>query len=80
MAPVDGARRGAHGNPVAPLMNRLLPNPHFHIATDQELTDLRSLAMWLHWKCPGAAFGDHLIGTRSAALARPSDARAPARG
>src|ERR1017187_10544004 len=25
------------GNPFAPLMNRLFPNPYFHIATEQEL-------------------------------------------
>ena len=43
------------GNPVAPLMNRLFPNPHFHIATDQELaTDLRSLGDVAPRKCPGS--------------------------
>ena len=53
------------GNPVAPLMNRLFPNPHFHIATDQELaSDLRSLGdvrpLEVPWEL---AFGDHLTGT-----------------
>ena len=53
------------GNPVAPLMNRLFPNPHFHIATDQELaTDLRSLGDVAPLEVPWElAFGDHLTGT-----------------
>jgi hypothetical protein len=53
------------GNPVAPLMNRLFPNPHFHIATDQELaTDLRSLGDVTPVEVPWElAFGDHLTGT-----------------
>ena len=53
------------GNPVAPLMNRLFPNPHFHIATDQELAaDLRSLGDVAPLEVPWElAFGDHLTGT-----------------
>jgi hypothetical protein len=53
------------GNPVAPLMNRLFPNPYFHIATEQELAaNLRSLGdvrpVQVPWEL---AFGDHLTGT-----------------
>jgi hypothetical protein len=53
------------GNPVAPLMNRVFPNPYFHIATEQELSaNLRSLGdvgpSHVPWEL---AFGDHLTGT-----------------
>ena len=53
------------GNPVAPLMNRVFPNPYFHIATEQELAaNLRSLGdvrpMQVPWEL---AFGDRLTGT-----------------
>ena len=46
-------------------MNRLFPNPHFHIATDQELAaDLRSLGDVARLEVPWElAFGDHLTGT-----------------
>ncbi len=52
------------GNPVAPLMNRVFPNPYFHIATDRDLAaDLRSLgevrASQVPWEL---AFGDRLTG------------------
>ena len=53
------------GNPVAPLMNRVFPNPYFHIATEQELSaNLRSLGdvrlAQVPWEL---AFGDRLTGT-----------------
>ncbi len=53
------------GNPVAPLMNRVFPNPYFHIATEQELAaNLRSFGevrpLHVPWEL---AFGDHLTGT-----------------
>ena len=65
MAPWVARAAVLTGNPVAPLMNRLFPNPHFHIATDQELaTDLRSFGdagpLEVPWEL---AFGDHLTGT-----------------
>jgi hypothetical protein len=53
------------GNPVAPLMNGLFPNPYFHVATERELAEgLRSFggigALQVPWEL---AFGDHLTGT-----------------
>jgi hypothetical protein len=53
------------GNPVAPLMNRLFPNPYFHVATEGELAaTLRSLdevkPLQVPWEL---AFGDRLTGT-----------------
>jgi hypothetical protein len=53
------------GNPVAPLMNRVFPNPYFHIATEQELSaNLRSLGDVRPWQVPWElAFGDRLTGT-----------------
>ncbi len=53
------------GNPVAPLMNRVFPNPYFHIATEQDLAaNLRSLGdvrlAQVPWEL---AFGDRLTGT-----------------
>src|ERR1017187_4257630 len=53
------------GNPVAPLMNSVFPNPYFHIATERELAaSLRSLgdvrAAQVPWEL---AFGDRLTGT-----------------
>jgi hypothetical protein len=53
------------GNPVAPLMNRVFPNPYFHIATEQELAaGLRSLGDVRPWQVPWElAFGDRLTGT-----------------
>jgi hypothetical protein len=53
------------GNPVAPLMNRLFPNPYFHVATESALAaDLRSLGRVRPSQVPWElAFGDHLTGT-----------------
>jgi hypothetical protein len=53
------------GNPVAPLMNRVFPNPYFHIATEQELAaNLRSLGDVRPSQVPWElAFGDRLTGT-----------------
>lgn len=53
------------GNPAAPLMNSLFPNPAFHIATEQELSGgLRSLASVKPWQVPWElAFGGGLSGT-----------------
>ena len=53
------------GNPVAPLMNRIFPNPYFHVATEQELAaDLRSLGDVRQSQVPWElAFGDRLTGT-----------------
>ena len=53
------------GNPVAPLMNRVFPNPYFHIATEQELAaNLRSLGDVQPAQVPWElAFGDRLTGT-----------------
>ena len=53
------------GNPVAPLMNRVFPNPYFHIATEQELAaSLRSLGDVRPAQVPWElAFGDRLTGT-----------------
>src|SRR5205814_9791870 len=53
------------GNPVAPLANRLFPNPYFHVASEAELAaGLRSLgsvrAADVPWEL---AFGDRLGGT-----------------
>jgi hypothetical protein len=53
------------GNPVAPLMNRVFPNPYFHIATEQDLAaSLRSLGDVRPAQVPWElAFGDRLTGT-----------------
>ena len=53
------------GNPVAPLMSRMFPNPYFHVATEQELAaDLRSLGAVQPSQVPWElAFGDRLTGT-----------------
>ncbi|MEO8595088.1 MAG: discoidin domain-containing protein [Candidatus Solibacter sp.] len=53
------------GNPLAPLMNGLFPNPYFHAATEQELAaGLRSLGGISPAQVPWElAFGDHLTGT-----------------
>jgi hypothetical protein len=53
------------GNPVAPLMNSVFPNPYFHPATEAELArDLRSLGEVTPAQVPWElAFGDHLTGT-----------------
>ncbi len=53
------------GNPVAPLMNSVFPNPNFHIATERELAaGMRSLGdvhpAQVPWEL---AFGDRLTGT-----------------
>jgi hypothetical protein len=53
------------GNPVAPLLNAVFPNPYFHVATERELAaNLRSLGsvrpLAVPWEL---AFGDHLDGT-----------------
>jgi 4-amino-4-deoxy-L-arabinose transferase-like glycosyltransferase len=53
------------GNPLAPLANRLFPNPFFHIATENELAShLTSLGTLKWWGVPWElAFGDRLVGT-----------------
>src|ERR1035437_7453135 len=53
------------GNPVAPLMNSVFPNPYFHIATEQELAaGMRSLGDVRPAQVPWElAFGDRLTGT-----------------
>ena len=53
------------GNPVAPLMNGLFPNPYFHVATERELSaGLGSLGAVRPWQIPWElAFGDRLHGT-----------------
>src|ERR1017187_3859918 len=53
------------GNPVAPLMNSVFPNPYFHIATERELAaSLRSLGDVRPAQVPWElAFGDRLTGT-----------------
>lgn len=38
------------GNPVAPLANRLFPNPHFHISTEAELTRALRSYEGVTWK------------------------------
>jgi hypothetical protein len=53
------------GNPAAPLMNRIFPNPYFHVATEADLASgLRSLGevrtVQVPWEL---AFGDGLSGT-----------------
>ncbi len=53
------------GNPAAPLLNSLFPNPYFHVATERELTgNLRSLGtvrpLAVPWEL---AFGGRLDGT-----------------
>jgi 4-amino-4-deoxy-L-arabinose transferase-like glycosyltransferase len=53
------------GNPVAPLLNALFPNPYFHVATERQLADsLRSLGAARPWAIPWElAFGDRFNGT-----------------
>ena len=53
------------GNPVAPLMNTVFPNPYFHPATEAELAhDLSSFGEATPTQVPWElAFGDHLTGT-----------------
>ena len=53
------------GNPVAPLMNSVFPNPYFHVATEAGLaTHLGSLGMVKAAQVPWElAFGDGLTGT-----------------
>jgi hypothetical protein len=65
MAPWMVRAAALTGNPVAPLMNRVFPNRHFHIATEQELAaNLRSLGDVRPAQVPWElAFGDHLTGT-----------------
>jgi hypothetical protein len=53
------------GNPVAPLMSGVFPNPYFHVATERDLTaGLRSLGALEPAQVPWElAFGDRLTGT-----------------
>ena len=53
------------GNPLAPLMNVLFPNPYFHVAMEKELSSgLSSLGAVKPWQIPWElAFGDGLFGT-----------------
>ena len=53
------------GNPTAPLLNSVFPNPYFHVATEAELAaNLRSLGPVAPSHVPWElAFGDHLTGT-----------------
>jgi hypothetical protein len=65
MAPWVARSAVLTGNPLAPLANRVFPNPYFHIATEGELaSDLRSLngvqPVQVPWEL---AFGDRLHGT-----------------
>jgi 4-amino-4-deoxy-L-arabinose transferase-like glycosyltransferase len=65
MAPWMARNAALTGNPVAPLMNGLFPNPYFHLATEKELTaGLSSLGPVTPAHVPWElAFGDHLTGT-----------------
>lgn len=53
------------GNPVAPLLNWLFPNPYFHIATERQLAAiLSSLGSARPWAIPWElSFGDGFTGT-----------------
>ncbi|MGA2148841.1 MAG: hypothetical protein ABSH49_28195 [Bryobacteraceae bacterium] len=53
------------GNPLAPLGNRIFPNPFFHVATENDLAaGLASLQGVKWWGVPWQlAFGDRLAGT-----------------
>ena len=52
------------GNPVAPLLNSVFPNPYFHAATERQLVaSLRSFAGVRPWGVPWElAFGDKFAG------------------
>jgi hypothetical protein len=65
MAPWLVRNTALTGNPAAPLMNSLFPNPAFHISMEQELANgLRSLDSVKLWQVPWElAFGDGLSGT-----------------
>ena len=53
------------GNPLAPLGNRIFPNPFFHIAIERDLAShLASLGTVKWWGVPWElAIGDRLVGT-----------------
>jgi 4-amino-4-deoxy-L-arabinose transferase-like glycosyltransferase len=53
------------GNPLAPLLNSVFPNPYFHAATERELgAVLRSFGDVAPWRVPWQlAFGDKFQGT-----------------
>jgi hypothetical protein len=53
------------GNPLAPLLNSVFPNPYFHVATEREMAAvLRSFAGVAPWRVPWQlAFGDKFAGT-----------------
>ncbi|HXB72930.1 MAG TPA: glycosyltransferase family 39 protein [Candidatus Acidoferrales bacterium] len=53
------------GNPLAPLMNGLFPNPYFHVSMERELASgLGSLGAVKPWQIPWElALGDGLFGT-----------------
>jgi hypothetical protein len=53
------------GNPAAPLLNWLFPNPYFHAATERQLAEtLRSIGHAQPWTIPWQlAFGDGFAGT-----------------
>src|ERR1035437_9208978 len=65
MAPWIVRAAALTGNPVAPLMNSVFPNPYFHISTERELAaNLRSLGDVRPAQVPWElAFGDRLTGT-----------------
>jgi 4-amino-4-deoxy-L-arabinose transferase-like glycosyltransferase len=53
------------GNPLAPLLNWLFPNPYFHAATERQLAEtLSSIGQVRPWTIPWQlAFGDGFAGT-----------------
>jgi hypothetical protein len=65
IAPWMGRAAILTGNPLAPLGNRLFPNPFFHIAIERDLAaHLASLGAVKWWGVPWElAFGDRLVGT-----------------
>jgi hypothetical protein len=65
IAPWMGRAAILTGNPLAPLGNRIFPNPFFHIATENDLAaNLASLHSVKWWDVPWElAFGDRFSGT-----------------
>jgi hypothetical protein len=65
MAPWMGRAAILTGNPLAPLGNRIFPNPFFHIAIERDLAShLASLGAVKWWGVPWElAIGDRLDGT-----------------
>ncbi len=65
IAPWMGRAAFLTGNPLAPLGNRIFPNPFFHIAVERDLAShLASLGTVKWWGVPWElAFGDRMVGT-----------------